>query len=138
MLFSLLLNTSFLINLIVLFYEKDLSSYLFSFKKELSFLIIITIFLIIYSTLIKLTFSSSINSSSFTSSLNSISISTNIILINSLIRIIYYLYSFVIDINNIAISRKVVIIVDYIASKYSRFKIKSTRVNIVELLFSIY
>ena len=43
-----------------------------------------------------------------------------------------------IDINSIVISREVVIIVDYIASNYSRSKIKSIRVNVVESLFSTY
>ena len=64
--------------------------------------------------------------------------STKFILINNLIRIIHYLYSFVIDTSNIAISREVVIIINYIAFKYSRSKIRYTRVNIVESLFSIY
>ena len=131
----LLLDTSILINLIALFCEKDLSFYLISFKKELSFLTIITIFLFTYSIIVKLA-SSSINSSSFITS--SSIVSTKFILINNLIRIIYYLYSFVIDISNIVVSREVEIIVNYIASKYSRSRIRSTRVNVIESLFSTY
>ena len=53
------------------------------------------------------------------------SISTKFISTYNLIRIIYYLYSFVIDTNSIAISREIVITVDYITSNYSRSKIKS-------------
>ena len=92
---------------------------------------------IIYSTIVKLT-SSSTNFSSFTTSLNIVSISTKFISTYNLIRITYYLYSFVTNINNIAISREVVIIINYIASNYSRSKIKSIRVNVVKSLFSTY
>ena len=113
----LLLDTSFLANLIALFCEKNSSSYLISFKKELSLFTIITIFSFTYSTVVKLTSSSSINSSFFTTS--SSIVTTKFILINNLIRITYYLYSFVIDINIIAILREVIIIIDYIISKYS-------------------
>ena len=134
----LLLDTSSLTNLTAFSREEDLSPHLISFKKELSFYTIIIIFLIIYSTIVKLMSSSSINSSSFTTSSSIVSTSINFILINNLIRITYYLYSFIIDISNITISREVIIIVDYIISKYSRFKIKFTRANVIELFFSIY
>ena len=131
----LLFDTSSLANYIAFFYRENLSSYLISFKKELSFLIIITILFVIYFTIAKLTFSF-INSSLFITP--SSIVSTNFASTNNFIRIIYYLYSFVIDTNSIAISRKVVIIVDYIASRYSRFKIKSIRVNVVESSFFAY
>ena len=90
-------------------------------------------------TIVKLIFfSSSINSSSFTTFSSIISTSTNIISTYNLIRIAYHLYSFVIDTNSIAISRKVIITVDYIASNHPQSKIKSTRVNVIELSFSTY
>ena len=118
------LDTSFSTNnLIALFYEKIQILILFLSRKNQDFLLLL-LSLTIYSTIIKLT-SSSTNSSSFITSLNIVSISTKFISIYNLIRIIYYLYSFITDINNIAISREVVIIVDYIASNYSRSKIKS-------------
>ena len=82
--FSLLLDTSFLSNLIALFYK---NSYLLSFKKESNLLIVIIIFFIIYSTVIKLTSSSSINSSSFTTSSSIVSI--EFVSIDNLIRSIY-------------------------------------------------
>ena len=40
--------------------------------------------------------------------------------------------------SNIAISQEVIVIADYIAFKYSRFKVKAIRANSVESLFSTY
>ena len=151
MFFSLLLDTSFLNNLSrekairfirladrINFLISILFYYLFSFKKELNLLTIIIILSIIYSTIIKLTSSSSSNSSLFTISLSIVSISIKFISINNLKRIVYYLYSFVTNINSIAIPRKVVITANYIASNYSRSKTKSTQVNVIKFFFSIH
>ena len=65
-------------------------------------------------------------------------VSIDFISTDNLIRIAHQIYAFVENTNITIISREVIIIADCIAFRYPRSEVRSTRVNVIESLFSTH